>query len=107
MPQIYLCLIFSYCAAAGVFILSWRLIGLREIYLLVVCGGLTAFALFGLQMPWTIFDAAINQAVFLMAFLLLLALLHEVAVTSPAVADCGQFRLGSLQGGGILQSLGI
>ena len=81
----------SYCAAAGVFILSWRLIGLREIYLLVVCGGLTAFALFGLQMPWTIFDAAINQAVFLMAFLLLLALLHEAAVTSPAVADCGQF----------------
>jgi len=81
----------SYCAAAGVFICSWRLIGLREIYLLSVCGGLTVFALLGLRMPWEIFEAAINQAVFLMAFLLLLALLHEVALTSPAVADCGQF----------------
>ncbi len=81
----------SYYAAAGVFFCSWRLIGLREIYLLSVCMGLTAFALFGLHMPWDIFEAAINQAVFLMAFLLLLALLHEAAVTSPAVADCGEF----------------
>ena len=42
-------------------------------------------------MPWEIFQTAINQAVFLMAFLLLLALLHEAAVTSTAVAKCGQF----------------
>lgn len=81
----------SYCAAAGVFFCSWRLIGLREIYLLSVCGCLTAFALLVLQMPWEIFQTAINQAVFLMAFLLLLALLHEAAVTSTAVANCGQF----------------
>ena len=81
----------SYCAAAGVFFCSWRLIGLREIYLLSVCGCLTAFALLVLQMPWEIFQTAINQAVFLMAFLLLLALLHEAAVTSTAVAACGQF----------------
>ena len=70
---------------------SWRLIGLREIYLLSVCGSLTAFALFNLQVPWEVFEASINQAIFLMAFLLLIALLHEAAVTSPAVAECGQF----------------
>ena len=81
----------SYCAAAGVFFCSWRQINLRELYLLSVSAGLTAFAVFGLQMPWEIFESAINQAVFLMAFLLLIALLHEAAVTSPAVADCGQF----------------
>ena len=81
----------SYCSAAGVFLCSWRLIGLREIYLLSVCGSLTAFALFNLQVPWEVFEASINQAIFLMAFLLLIALLHEAAVTSPAVAECGQF----------------
>ena len=81
----------SYFAAGGVFLCSWRLVGLREIYLLVICSGLTAVAYFGLQMPWSVFEAAINQAVFLMAFLLLLALLHETAVTSPAVQACGQY----------------
>jgi len=81
----------SYCAAGGVFLCSWRFVGPREIYLLVLCSGLTCVALFGLNMPWSVFEAAISQAVFLMGFLLLLALLHETAVTSPAVTACGQY----------------
>ena len=81
----------SYCAAGGVFLCSWRFVGLREVYLLALCSGLTFVALFGLNMPWSVFEAAISQAVFLMGFLLLLALLHETAVTSPAVTACGQY----------------
>ncbi len=83
--------IISYIAAGGVFLCSWRFVGLREVYLLALCSGLTGVALFGLDMPWSVFEAAISQAVFLMGFLLLLALLHETAVTSPAVTACGQY----------------
>ena len=81
----------SYCAAGGVFLCSWRFVGLREVYLLALCSGLTCVALFFLNMPWSVFEAAISQAVFLMGFLLLLALLHEAAVTSSAVTACGQY----------------
>lgn len=83
--------IISYCAAGGVFLCSWRFVGLREAYLLALCSGLTVVAVFGLDMPWSVFDAAISQAVFLMGFLLLLALLHETAVTSAAVSATGQY----------------
>ncbi len=81
----------SYLAAAGLFVLSWRLIGWREIYLICVCLGLTALAYFGFDKPVYVYEAAIAQASFLMAFVCLLSILHEVATTSPAVAECGKY----------------
>jgi len=81
----------AYFSAGGLFILCWRLIRVREAYLLLVCAGLSAIAHFVFHKPFSVFEAGLGQASFLMAFLLLLALLHEVATTSPAVAQCGQY----------------
>ena len=81
----------SYSVAGILYILCWRLIGLREIYLLSICAGLTALAFFLFDMPFAVYEAAFAQASFLMAFLLLLALLHEAAMTSKAISACGHY----------------
>lgn len=81
----------SYLAAGALILVSWRQIALREIYLISVCTGLTAFAFLGLDKSWDVFESAIAQATFLMAFLLLVSLLHEAAITSPSVSQCGQY----------------
>lgn len=81
----------SYSAAGMLYILCWRLIGLREIYLLSVCAGLSGLAFFLFDMPFSVYEAAFAQASFLMAFLLLLALLHEAAMTSRAISACGHY----------------
>jgi hypothetical protein len=72
-------------------ILGWRVIGLREIYLLSSCVILSGLAYYLLGFQPIIYQEAFAQAAFLMAFLLILSLLHEAAMTSPSVAECGQF----------------
>lgn len=81
----------SYFAAGMLYFLCWRLIALREIYLLGVCAFLSGLAFFVFDMPLAVYEAAFAQASFLMAFLLLLALLHETAMTSPTISECGHF----------------
>ena len=72
-------------------ILGWRVMGLREIYLLSCCVILSGLAYYLLGFQPIIYQEAFAQAAFLMAFLLILSLLHEAAMTSQSVAECGQF----------------
>ena len=81
----------SDACAAMLYFLCWRLIKWREVYLLSVCAGLSALAYFVFDMPFAVYEAAFAQASFLMAFLLLLALLHETAMTSPTISECGHY----------------
>ncbi len=74
------------CAVAAV-----RDYGLREKYLLSLCAVLTLMAAWLHPAPATVLLSGLDQASFLMAFLLLLNLLHEAASTSPAVARCGDY----------------
>lgn len=78
------------CAIA-LLISCWRLTGLREIYLISVSIGLSVVAKFSFHLPLSKFVAAINQATFLIGFLLLLSILHGAAKLSPAIAECGKF----------------
>ena len=72
-------------------ILGWRVMGLREIYLLSCCVILSGLAYYLLGFQPIIYQEAFAQAAFLMAFLLILSLLHEAAMTSQSVEECGQF----------------
>lgn len=72
-------------------ILGWRVMGLREIYLLSCCFILSGLAYYLLGFQPIIYQEAFAQAAFLMAFLLILSLLHEAAMTSQSVEECGQF----------------
>lgn len=73
------------------FVLALPVMGRREFYLLGLCG-LIALAVLRLNPdPAAVFAAALSQAAFLMAFILLLGLLYEAAVTSPSVSECGPF----------------
>ena len=70
---------------------AWRRLGLREVYLLSVCA-----LVFGLVWqlhphPATAIGAGLDQAAFLMAFILLISLVQEGAMTSRSVAQCGEF----------------
>lgn len=66
-------------------------LGLREKYLLTLCAVLTLLTVWLHPEPAAVLRAGLDQASFLMAFLLLLNLLHEAAATSPAVARCGDY----------------
>ncbi|MEO3427359.1 hypothetical protein AAFN88_00780 [Pelagibius sp. CAU 1746] len=74
------------CALAAV-----RDYGLREKYLLSLCSVLTLLAVWLHPEPAAVLLSGLAQASFLMAFLLLLNLLHEAAATSPALARCGDY----------------
>ncbi|WP_193368720.1 hypothetical protein [Pelagibius marinus] len=74
------------CAIAAV-----RDYGLREIYLLSLCAVLALMAAWLHPEPVAVLLSGLDQASFLMAFLLLLNLLHEAASTSPSVARCGDY----------------
>ncbi len=72
-------------------ILGRRVLGIREIYLLCSCIILSGLAYYLLGFQPKIYQEALSQAAFLMAFLLILSLLHEAAMTSPSVAMCGRY----------------
>mgnify|MGYP007027635764 CR=1 FL=1 len=81
----------AWLAMAAVVLGSLGRIGLRERYLLVVSATLSGLALWRASAPWQMLGGALDQATFLMAFILLLGLLHETAATSPSVAACGEY----------------
>lgn len=70
---------------------SIRRLGLREAYLLTLCGALTWLLWVRLPDPAAVIDAALDQAAFLMGFILLISLVQEAARTSPAVIACGTY----------------
>lgn len=72
-------------------LLTWRQFGLREVYLVSTSVILLACGWFYLAAPEAAMIAALDQAVFLISFVLLVSLLHEAASTSPSIALCGGY----------------
>ena len=81
----------AWMAMGCVVLLSWRKLRLREFYLLSLVVLLSALSIVRSPDPVTELRQALDQATFLMAFILLMGLLHAAAVTSPAVAACGEY----------------
>ncbi len=69
--------------------LSAHRFGLREAYLLTLCITLTAFIILLHPDPVTAAYTALEQAAFLMAFILLISLIQQAAMTSQAILECG------------------
>lgn len=68
-----------------------RSLGLREAYLLALCGLLVVILILRKDQPLEDIAVALNQATFMMAFILLMALLHEAASTSLSIENCGRY----------------
>ncbi|MEO1494241.1 MAG: hypothetical protein AAFV19_18985 [Pseudomonadota bacterium] len=66
-------------------------LGLREAYLLALSGVLVWLVLTGSDAPGEILRIALDQAVFLMSFILCLSLVQEAAMTSGSVARLGLY----------------
>jgi hypothetical protein len=66
-------------------------LGLRERYLLALAAAATIAALVLSDAPWELMRRGLGQATFLAAFMLLLALLRDGAITSPSVLALGQY----------------
>jgi hypothetical protein len=66
-------------------------LGLRERYLLALAAAATLAALVLSDAPWELMQRGLGQATFLAAFMLLLALLRDGAVTSPSVLALGKY----------------
>ncbi len=81
----------AWIAMGGVVIASLRRLGPREVYLLSLSVALTILIVARTSDPAAELRPALDQASFLMAFILLMGLLHETASTSPAVAACGEY----------------
>jgi hypothetical protein len=75
----------------GVPLVGWRRLRLREGYLLGLCGILLALALAYDPDPWGLALRGLDRAAFLAAFILLMGLLREGGITSPAVLTCGTY----------------
>jgi hypothetical protein len=82
----------------AVALVSFRRYGSREVYLLTVCTALTVYGLWSGKLDLAGVIGGLEQAVFLMAFILLLGLLHEAAATSPSVREVGAYLTRQPQG---------
>lgn len=85
-------------AALLIYVLAIPHYGIREYYLLGVSLILTTLAFWLLDDPLTVLFDGMVQGTFLMAFILLLAMLQETALKSPAIAECGHYLTGQLPG---------
>ncbi|WP_322895294.1 MULTISPECIES: hypothetical protein [unclassified Yoonia] len=81
----------TWSLAACVVLAARRSMGLREGYLLVLSAVLTGSLVVWGSDPAREIAAALDQATFLMTFILLMGLLHEAASTSPSVESCGRY----------------
>ena len=103
----------SWASLGAVIILSFRRLGMREYYLLSTSALTTALALFLPLGKNGMIPGALDQASFLMAFILLLGLLHEAAASSPSVSELGAYltrqpprrRYYALNGGTAIMSI--
>ncbi len=81
----------AWLAMGAIVLLSARRLGLREIYLVGACATLSLLVWLTQPDPLNILRGALDQATFLMVFILLLGLLHATAATSPSVAILGEY----------------
>ena len=80
----------TWAGMVAVFVFAAPRAGLREAYLVALSVAVTIAALLFSPDPAAAIRAGLDQGAFLMAFILLLTLLFETALTSPAVAACGE-----------------
>jgi hypothetical protein len=72
-------------------LLAWRALRLREIYLLAICFFLLALAWLTGKPVAALSLEGLTRSAYLASFILLMALLREGALTSPAVLEVGTF----------------
>ena len=75
----------------AVVVFSMRRLGLREYYLIGTSAAVTALVLAVHSEPVDILLGALDQAVFLLSFILLLGLLQATAATSPSIVEMGAY----------------
>ncbi|WP_417606242.1 hypothetical protein [Primorskyibacter flagellatus] len=103
----------AWAAMGGVIVLSFRHLSGREYYLLGASVLATVVAFWTPFNKPGVIEGALDQASFLMAFILLLGLLHEAAATSPSVSELGGYltrqpprrRYYALNGGTAIMSI--
>lgn len=86
----------GHAAEAGVLavvLLACHRFGLREFYLMALCGSLTALAVWRSDDAGPVLLTAIDQAAFLMAFIPLIGLIEQAAKTSDAVKAAGLYLI--------------
>ena len=81
----------TYAVMPAIVLLALPRLGLREAYLLSLSAVLTGLLFHLHPAPMETLALALDQAAFLMAFVLLLGLLYEAAMTSPTIAACGGY----------------
>lgn len=81
----------AWAAMACVAVFAMPRLGLRESYLMFLCAALTALVVWLAPDPAREIAASLDQAGFLMVFILLIGLLHEAASSSPSVSACGEY----------------
>lgn len=81
----------AYAAMLAVVPLTAHRLGLREAYLLTLCTVLTVSIWWVHDDPVGTIILALDQAVFLMAFIMLVGLMQQAAMTSQAILECGTF----------------
>lgn len=81
----------TWMIAGCVVVLARKSMGLREAYLLALSAVLTGLLVVWGSDPAGDIASALDQATFLMTFILLMGLLHEAASTSPSVESCGRY----------------
>lgn len=81
----------AYAAMLAVVPLSANRFGMREVYLLTLCAVLAAALLAVHETPMVGIRNAMDQAVFLMAFIMLVGLMQQAAMTSEAILRCGTY----------------
>jgi len=79
----------AFGAMLAVVPLSAHRLGLREAYLLTLCAALTGMVAWLHPDPLGVVWTALEQAAFLMAFILLIGLMQQAAMTSDAIRTCG------------------
>ena len=81
----------AYAAMLAVVPLTLHRLGVREAYLLTLCSVLTGLIWLWHDAPAVALVTALDQAVFLMAFIMLVGLMQQAAMTSQAILECGTF----------------
>ena len=83
--------IMAFVSMVAVVPLSAHRLGIREAYLLTLCVTLTTLIVWLHPEPLAAAYTALDQAAFLMAFILLVGLMQQAAMTSQAILECGMF----------------
>ena len=81
----------AYAAMLAVVPLTLHRLGLREAYLLTFCSVLTGLIFWLHPERESALILALDQAVFLMAFIMLVGLMQQAAMTSRAILECGEY----------------